>query len=133
MTLHQRIVDTTRRTRKTLYLVAAFYVLVGVFALAAGALLGDRLSAFLGLLIICGAIEVALGVRVVLRLGVHMASVGERLEDVRDRMEQIERAGEPLDTTGLEESPTQTLDLAAIGRGNPNELTAATLDLINER
>lgn len=128
MTLRRHIADTTTRTRTTLYIVTAFNVLVGSFLLTAGVLLDDRLCVFLGLLFIGGALEVAVIVRAVLRLSAPMSSVGECFEELRGRIERIESADEPTETSGSEESPMWMIDLAAIGGGDPSELAAATLD-----
>lgn len=121
--------------KKTLYIVAAMYVVVGFVAATASALNGDRLGTFLGFLIISGALGVTAMLRAVLRIGVRISAVGEAVTEMRARLGRLETGlneacrhvamggGTMADAGGV-----RMLDLAAMGSGNPGVLTAATLD-----
>ena len=128
MTPQGHMPDVTRRTRKTLYAVTAFYVGVGFFITVPAALSGDRLSAFLGFLIIGGALGGAAVINAVLRSAFQIQSVGERLDDIRLRLEQMEATYHSTQTTATAESPARLIDLATLGRGDPSVLVAARLD-----
>jgi hypothetical protein len=111
-----------------LYAVTTFYVGVGFFVTVPAALTGDRLSAFLGFLIIGGALGAAVVINAVLRLGAHMQSMGERLDEIRERLEQIEAVYRSTETSAVAGSPTRLIDLASVGKGDPSVLAAASLD-----
>lgn len=128
MTPHRRIEDTTRRSKKTLYVIAGFYVGVGFFVAAPAALSGDRLSAFLGFLIISGALGAAVVVNAVLRLGARLSAIGESLDDIHNRLEQIELTYPSTETSASPESSTRVIYLTSFGRGDPSVLAAARLD-----
>ncbi len=129
MTSYYRMVQTARRTRKTLYVVAGLYVAIGLFVAAGAALAGDRLSAFIGLLIVSGALAVAVLLSAVLRVTNRLAILAESLDEVRASLERMEKNGvltETRDAAASAENTLRTLDL--IGSGDPSLLTAATLD-----
>ena len=134
--------ESARRTRKTLFIIAGVYVCIGFFVAVPAALRADPLSAFLGFIIVSGALVCAVGLDVLLRLGVHLSEVGDAMDDLRDRLDRIEQSGLALNTsecgtgfragqqnTGKSVPPsTAMIDLAALGNGDPSVLTAATLD-----
>ncbi len=127
--------ETSRHTKKTLYVVAAFYIVVGFVAATASALNGDRLGTFLGFLIISGALAATALLRAVLRIGVRISAIGEAMDGLHARLNRVE-AGlrvvrEHVGVDGRAAAPpggTRLLDLAAIGSGDPSVLSAATLD-----
>jgi len=83
MISHRRLLEITRDTKSTLYIVAVFYVLIG-FALATwGLVAGDRLGTFVGFVIISGALATTALLRAVLRMGVQLSSIHESLERLR--------------------------------------------------
>ncbi len=141
---HKRsISQTSRHTRKTVFIVAGVYVGIGFFVAAPAALRGDPLSAFLGFLIVSGALAGAVALNALLRLGVRVSEVGEAIDDVRKSLRRLERSGpsrntcgtgsQPVKDTGCKPVPhtdqsTAMIDLAALGSGDPSVLTAATLD-----
>lgn len=131
---HSKI-EFRRHARRTLYVVAGFYVVVGFAAAAASALSGDRLGTFIGFLIISGAIGGAVAMRSLLQVEGCVSTMSEALLEVRDRLGQVERTVDALRTRIIEEAPTAghsegvtLLDLSAVGRGDPSVLAAATLD-----
>ena len=129
MTSYYRMTRAARRTRKTLYVVAGLYVAIGLFVAAGAALAGDRLSAFIGLLIVSGALAVAVLLSAVLRITNRIALLAESLNEVRTSLEQMEKNGvltETRNAAASAENTLRTLDL--IGSGDPSLLTAATLD-----
>lgn len=123
-----------RHARRTLYVVAGFYVIVGFVAATASAISGDRLGTFLGFLIISGAIGGAVILRSVLNLEAGLTVLREAMLDARDRLGVVERSVTALREhagvapTGSELAAQKLLDLASIGSGDPSALTAATLD-----
>jgi hypothetical protein len=135
MPTHASMMETSRHTKKTLYVVAAFYVAVGFVAATASALNGDRLGTFLGFLIISGALAATALLRAVLRIGVRISAIGEAMEGLHARLNRVEAGlrvvrehvgvdGRAATTAG----GIRVLDLAAIGSGDPSVLSAATLD-----
>jgi len=127
MTRHQHILDVARHTKRTLYVITAVYVGIGFFLAVPAALSGDRLSTFLGFLIISGALGAAVVVGAVLRLMTRLSAVTETLDDIRDRFERIERATGSGRTADAKPPGTSLIDLAAFGKGDPNVLAAASL------
>ena len=131
MNPYKQMAETARRTRKTLYIVAGLYVAVGFVVLVGAALAGDPLSAFLGFLIVSGALAVAILVSSVLRLSARLSAIDEGLADIRAQLDRIENS-RPLAGTLTAAMPADgdpdMLDLAAIGLGDPASITAATLD-----
>lgn len=131
MTPHAQLIQSARHTRKTLYLVAGFYVVVGFVVAVAAAIQGDRLGTFLGFLIVSGALAMGLFFRAALHLGVRISDMGEGLDELRRRLERIERLMRDTDAGGrksADQRQPKTLDLSEIGRGDPAVLAAATLD-----
>jgi hypothetical protein len=128
MTLHQRILDAARRTRTTLYVITAVYVGIGFFLAVPAAVSGDRLTAFLGFLIISGALAAAAVVGAVIRLTTRITAGGECFEEIRHRLERIECALEALASPGSEGVDAALVDLASFGKGDPGALVAARLD-----
>ncbi|MBI1827782.1 MAG: hypothetical protein HY287_07650 [Planctomycetes bacterium] len=143
--------DSLRQNRKTLYVVTALYVVVGFILAAASAVQGDRLGTFLGFIIISGAIAIAVVLRILLMLTGVMAGLDSTVSRLRSRVDQLHvRVGELAAavansmanagnaTSGMGSGSTEVLnaaaersellDLAAVGRGDPAALTAATLD-----
>lgn len=138
MVSEQRTTETSRRAIRTLHVVAGFYVVVGLVVAGAAALSGDRLSTFLGFLIISAALAAAVVVHSVLRLHVHLAAIAAKLDDIRERLHRLERPAAE-DRSGIGDltvnrtecgAPARiiNLNLASTGSGDPAELTAATLE-----
>ncbi len=132
------MMETSRHTKKALYIVAAFYVAVGFVAATASAFNGDRLGTFLGFLIISGALASTALLRAVLRIGVRISAIGEAMEGLNARLNRVEaglrvvresrRAGSVEERAAMPAGGIRVLDLAAIGSGDPSVLSAATLD-----
>ena len=131
MISHEQMVEAARRTRKTLYIVSGLYVAIGFVVLIAAALAGDPLSAFLGFVIVSGALSVAIVLNVVLRLSARVHAIDDGVEDIRARLDRIEKSSVLGDTSATaipSDRDPNMLDLAAIGPGDPILLAAATLD-----
>ncbi len=80
-----------RRTRRTLHLVVGMYVAIGLVVSGVGALTGDRVSAFLGFMIVGGALGAAATLSVLFRTVVRMGTLDETLGDMRTSLARIER------------------------------------------
>ena len=126
---------TSRHTTKTLYVVAAFYVVVGFVAATVSALNGDRLGTFLGFLIISGVLGGTALLRAVLRIGVRLSAIGDAVAELHSRLGRLEAGlnevrdhAAPGGYSAGEAGAVRMLDLAAIGSGNPDVLAAGTLD-----
>jgi len=129
------MMETSRHTKKTLYVLAAFYVVVGFVAATASALNGDRLGTFLGFLIISGALAATALLRAVLRIGVRLSAIGDAVAEMQARLGRLETGlNDVRERAGAEKRPSEIadgvrmLDLAAMGNGNRDALAAATLD-----
>ncbi len=125
--------DLHRHAKRTLYIVAGFYVLVGLVIATASALGGDRLGTFLGFLIVSGAIGGAVLLRAILQVESCMLATSAELKDLRRRLERMDRTVTTLveqlmPTASSSNSGVRILDLAAMGTGDPSTLTAATLE-----
>ena len=130
MTPHQRVLETIRQSRKT-SIVAAAYILAGFVLAATSIFSGDRLGAFLGFVIISGALAFALLLGVVLRVGLRISNLTEHVDAIREKL--VHRENLPVEKTCQPDAtspdhPAKMLDLASMGSGDPSELTAATLD-----
>jgi hypothetical protein len=125
------MIEAARRTRKTLYIVAGLYVGIGFLVAAGAAMAGDRLSAFLGFLIISGALAVGVVVSAVLRIGVRLDETAETIKEVRARLGRLEKNGVLLETRAAASSAgdtIRTIDLGAVTGPDPTLITAGILD-----
>jgi len=136
MTPHQRILEAIRDSRKTLNVIAVFYIVVG-FALAlASSFSGDRLGAFLGFMIISGALAFTVLLKAVLRIGLRISNLAEHVDVIRTQMEDVEHlienhAKQDAKLPAVQSAatqPTLSLDLTMLGKGDVSEITAAILD-----
>ncbi len=156
MTPHQRILEAIRDSRKTLNVIAIFYIVVG-FALAlASSFSGDRLGAFLGFVIISGALAFAVLLQAVLRIGLRISNLTEHVDVIRSQMDHVDHwleqnppqvaksnianslatqpavaqpvASKPAASPSAVSTPTISLDLTMLGKGDVNKITAAILD-----
>jgi hypothetical protein len=131
MTRKSSPLKATNRTRKTLYVVAGFYIAIGLFMAAGAALAGDRLSAFLGFLIVSGALAAGLASAALLRLNAQLCEVSEALNDIRGKLKSIakdDRAGKIRRANRSAADTAAAIDLTALGKGNTDLLTVKTLD-----
>lgn len=104
---HRRLLEITRDTKSTLYIVAVFYVLIG-FALATwGLSAGDRLGTFVGFVIISGALATTALLRAVLRMGIQLSSIHESLERIRTDLART-RGSSPAEVAAASTSPRES-------------------------
>ncbi len=130
MNSYARLVESVRRTRNTLYLVAGLYIVVGFVVAAATAMQRDRLGTFLGFLIISGALSMGLVARTALHVLVRIAHIEESLDDFAERVEgliPLIHANEDAPSVAVAAAES-VVDLANVGVGDPELLAAATLD-----
>lgn len=119
-----------RRTRRTVHLVAGMYVTIGLVVSGAGALTGDRISAFLGFMIVAGALGAAAMFGVVFRTVARMGTLDKAVGDMRSSLARIERLLEENHSASQSDRAEQVrvLNLASVGGGELGAITAATLD-----
>lgn len=129
MNSYARLIESVRRTRNTLYLVAGLYIVVGFIVAFTTAMQRDRVGTFFGFVIISGALSMGLIARTALQVLVRIARIEESLGHLGDRLHGLvhlvaTKQAEPTTTS----SPTAILDLSSIGTGDPAQLTAAILE-----
>jgi len=118
-----------RRTRRTLFLVVALYVALGLIVSAAGAFMGDRLAAFLGFLIVGGSLGTAAALNMLFRVVLRSAAVADATVEIKASLERIEaQLRERPSSRNEDAEPVRILNLASVGGGDPSVLAAATLD-----
>ncbi len=118
-----------RRTRRTLHLVAGMYVAIGLVVSGAGALTGDRISAFLGFMIVAGALGAAAMFGVVFRTVARMGTLDKAVGDLRSSLARIEALMEKNQSSSRDDQAEEVrvLNLASVGGGELGAITAATL------
>ncbi len=129
---HRTVMNVIRDTRKTMYVVAAFYVAVGflfaIVSLAAGALLGT----FLGFVIISGTLAATALLRAVLRTDLHLSSMNDALDRQNDRLNRMEATLNQINRAGSATVPTHEEEEDVVNLANAGvhteAITAATLD-----
>ncbi|UCC28863.1 MAG: hypothetical protein JSU86_11750 [Phycisphaerales bacterium] len=114
--------------KKVLFVITALFVGVGLSVAIPTALSGDWVGTLLGFLIISGALAAAALGRAVLQLTARMSAVAQALEDIRRRLECISPTATRTEIGSPDKPSAQSMDLAAIGRGDPSLLAAARLD-----
>ncbi|MGD2110017.1 MAG: hypothetical protein PVI86_11585 [Phycisphaerae bacterium] len=127
MTRQRHPIDLGRPIKRTLYVITGLHVAVGFLIAVPAAFSGDRLSAFLGWLIIVVALTAAAVVDKVLRLSAGIRSAGQTLDRLLGRVERVEKLLHEAQNTQTATSEPTLLDLASIGRGDPTKLVAASL------
>lgn len=130
MATYADAVENARRIRRTLGVVAAMYVVIG-FALAIPAAVGgDRLTAFLGFLIVSGALSVAFLINALTRIGVRVAAMADAVDALTARMPQTAHGTTIPGATSTfgTVSDADAVDLADVGRSEAGDLSAATLE-----
>ena len=124
----RRVKETARRMKVGVYAVAGLYVGVGLLIAFRAALVGDVFNALIGLLLVSGALGGALFLIRGLHLGARMWAMGEALDDMRTRLEQLAHGAESDQVREDAADAVRVMNLAAIGDGDPSVLAAATLD-----
>ncbi len=122
--------QAVRQTRRTLHLVVGMYVAIGLVVSGAGALTGDRVSAFLGFMIVGGALGAAAMLSVLFRTVARMGTLDKTVGDLRTSLTRIERLLGENQSSSRDENAERirVLNLASVGGGVPDAITAATLD-----
>jgi hypothetical protein len=126
---YARLVESVRRTRNTMYLVAGLYIMVGFVVAVATAFQRDRLGTFLGFIIISGALSMGLIVRTALQVLVRVGHIEKSLHGFAERVDQLI----PLvlanhqSATATVQDADMLVDLTKVGAGQTHLLAAATL------
>ena len=131
MTPRQRIMKLTQRVKQPVYAVALLYVVLGLVILGYGLIRGNLPAANIGFLFISGAVGAALFCDALSRLAGRVSTNGHRLEELGRSVRRIEQAVSALsaaDPSAQGNATTTVVDLAAMGKGDPSCLTAATLN-----
>lgn len=121
---------TVRRTKGTLHLVVGMYVAIGLVVSGVGALAGDRVSAFLGFVIVGGALGAAAMLSVLFSTVARMGSLDKTVGDLRASLARIEGLLGENQSSRRDENAERirVLNLASVGGGDLDAITAATLD-----
>jgi hypothetical protein len=126
MSSHERIVELARRARVGVYVVSGLFVFVGLLVSGKAAIIGDVLSAFIGLLLVSGSIGGAFVLLLAMRVGVRLSVLVEGVDALRRRLEEVESSTTNAGMS-VNEDDIRVMNLATSGPGDPTELTAATL------
>ncbi len=122
-------VEKLRRAKKTIYIVACMYIVVGLLLAVTAALAGDRLSAFLGFLIITGALACGAVLVVLLRFGVHLSNIGDQLQQLHNQLIKVQHIQRQFNSAVVGEAPQKSLTKPGKQDQQVDEvLVAATLD-----
>lgn len=128
MTSYARLIESVRRTRNTLYLIAGLYIIIGFVVAFVTAMQRDRVGTFFGFVIISGALSMGLIARTALQVLVRIARIEECLTDLGERLQGLVHLMAAKSDSTTTSSPTTILDLSAIGPGDPAQLAAAVLE-----
>lgn len=122
--------DAVRRTRRTLYLVVGLYVAIGLVVSCVGALSGDRLSTFLGFMIVGGALGAAAIFNILFRTVSRIGTQDRSAAEMRSSLARIEGVLKEIQSSRQEDDADRVrmINLASVGGGDPGAITAATLD-----
>ena len=130
---HQAANDV-RRMRTTLYIITACYVIIGFVIAIPAALGGDRVSTFLGFLIIGGALGVAAGVNIVLKSIGRLAIIEDQLAQVAGYIHSLEEClrQPPIDAHTHNEDAAELQGVLPLGI-NCSRQGRPRLDAVNTR
>ena len=133
MTPHERVLAVIRRTKIILFVVAGLYVGFGLMygwrsVVSEPASSDTIIDAFVGLLIVSGALAGAAILVSALRLAVRVSAMHDLLQSLESRLLRVEI--DPPNRRSVDDVPTATqeLDLSAIGDGDARSIVAASLD-----
>lgn len=138
-----RSLNSTAAAKRTLFVLACFYVAAGLAVAVSTAVAGDPIGAFLGFLIVTGTIAIAVAFNMLFHLQDSTMHTQQSIDEILHRLEQPAadpkpQIAEPA-TTQTRPATTQVmppapetevsmLDLVAIGPGDPSLLAAVRLD-----
>lgn len=131
---HQDTVESSRRLRRTMYLVASLYVGAGFVVTIPAAAAGETLTAFLGFLVISGALAATAMVNALLQLGGRAAAIEDKLRDLAEAVatlngsRQTATIGSTVDGDAEAGSTSAMVDLTDAGLNDPSSLAAAAVD-----
>jgi hypothetical protein len=120
--------------RRTMYLVASLYVGAGFFVTIPAAAAGETLTAFLGFLVISGALAATAMVSALWQVIAKAAAMEDKLQALAEAVETLNRdrrtatMGSAADDTTDPDSTPTIVDLTDAGLDDPSTLAAAELD-----
>ena len=118
--------EAAHRTRRTLYRLAGFYMVLGLLVAVLAMLARDLLSTFLGCLIVGGTIAASVALDSLLRLTHTTLSM---LEEVRDRLATLESTSSgTIFEMSEEDVDSTTIDVAAGAWHDPSMISAGSLE-----
>lgn len=142
MTPHERIVNTSRQVQAVALIVAAVYAAGGLWITIYASVSGqDAVNTVAGLMIFSFAVSWGVLLVMVMRLGERISTMAERVDGLDSALGRIERAQQRLlDGARERAAPVEpvepaepvrvvrSVDLAAVGPGDPSRLAGAVLD-----
>ncbi len=121
--------ESARRTRRTVHIVAAFYVGIGLVLATSAALAGDRLSTFLGFLIITGTLGATVLANTVFRIGYQLSAMEHTLSDIQRHLATLTQPNQTESASeAVEANTVTTVTLSSDRPGMVEHLAAATLE-----
>lgn len=130
MSTYAKVCAANRHKMRSLLVLAALYVIIGLGLAVVSAIAGEPLGAFLGFLIVSCTIGGTALLRAVWRLNAQAAALSDRLTALTASTARLEKTVTPPAKSPFDsyDGPVQKMDLSAIGRGDPSCLAAAVLD-----
>ncbi len=122
---------TEGRARRILYIAVGFHFAIGLVLLVTSAMTGEYLGAFLGIAIVSGTLVAAVLIHWLLDIVGRASAVASTLDDLKAAVDAVRlSSGTSAASSKAPKEPSRvrTLDLAALGNGDPSRLAAATLD-----
>lgn len=123
--------NSSAAAKRTLFVLACFYVLAGLAVAVSTAVAGDPVGAFLGFLIVTGTIAIAVAFNMLFHLESTARRTQQSMDEILRRLEPSADDLQPATQRAMslpKDTEVTILDLAAIGPGDPSLLAAVRLD-----
>lgn len=128
MTQQYAIQAELHRTQRTITIFGFVFAALGLLLTVFGLRSESLVEIGLGLLIALTAGAAAAILRTLARVEVQLLATAGQIDEIRSRVGAIKAAVQQGATSREHDAILRTIDLAALGRGDPGVLTAATLD-----
>jgi hypothetical protein len=119
------------RARRILYVAVGFHLAIGLVLFVVAGVAADYVAAFLGVVIVSGTLAAAAIAQWLLEVAARVSDISTAIATLKTRIDAIKLPGDigaGANDPKKKQSPVRTLDLSALGDGDPSRLTAATLD-----
>ena len=120
--------NVTHQSKRAVYVIGGLYLAAGLALTAHGALAGHIVETLCGFLVINVVIMGGWLVLIVAGLSDRTAEATRRLERIGESLRRIEEFRTASPPARVELEPEASLDLTAIGSGDPSALAGAILD-----